>query len=316
MLYVSGEHTLDSHKAGKGILSVKQQHAIDTSVRSSPLMTGSTVHANLKNFSPGRQVPTERRSMEAVNRLVRRQRKLLMAARIPGQSIDGSEGSMTKLAKSLSLKTALKRHNDPEDEYHMDAHQVVCLGFQFKDGVTFMCLSTPHLIVNMGRGIHCGWQTFGHLDGAFNWCNKDFGMIAFGLNSMGARYNQVCVAIVNSESRTALQHTFESAEAAFFSLYKGAKLCDKHDCSFCTTIKELAQGNSLLSEYLLSEAGVRNHYHLDKVASDQSAPVPGFAREKFGEECKVLECGQHLSGIVSIGKFSEMHCLRWEFLNF
>ena len=181
MLYVSGEHTQDSHKAGKGILSVKQQHAIDTAVRSSPLMTGSTVHANLKNFSPGRQVPTERRSMEAVNRLVRKQRKSLMAARIPGQSIDGSEGSMTKLAKSLSLKTALKRHNDPEDEYHMDAHQVVCLGFQFKDGVTLMCLSTPYLIVNMGRWIHCGWQTFGHFDGAFNWCNKDFGMIAFGL---------------------------------------------------------------------------------------------------------------------------------------
>ena len=124
-------------------------------------------------------------------------------------------------------------------------------------------------------------------------------MIAFGLNSMGARYNQVCVAIVNSESRTALQHTFESAEAAFFSLYKGAKLCDKDDCFFCTIIKELAQGNSLLSEYLLSESGARNHYHLDKVASDQSAPVPGFAREKFGEDTVLREIG---NGFGKLGK--------------
>ena len=85
-----------------------------------------------------------------------------MAERIPGRMINDTEGSMTKLAKSLSLKTAIKRHNDPADDYHMDEHQVICLGFQFKDGVRFMVLSTPHLIVNMARAILCGWQIQGH----------------------------------------------------------------------------------------------------------------------------------------------------------
>ena len=198
MLFVSGEHNSDSHKGGKGLLTVKQQHAIRTAVRCAPLQSGGAVHANLKNFSPGRQVPTNRRSMEAVNRMVRKVRKALMAERVPGQKIDGSEGAMTKLAKSLSLKTAIERHNDPE--YHMEAHQVVCLGYQFKDGVCCMVLSSPHLIANMARAIECGWQIQGHWDGAFNWFKKDFGLLAFGLNRMGAHYNPVTITIANSKS--------------------------------------------------------------------------------------------------------------------
>ena len=61
--------------------------------------------------------------MQAVSRMVRREHLAIMAARVQGQKIDGSEGAMTKLAKSLSLKTAIERHNDPNDEYHMEAHK-------------------------------------------------------------------------------------------------------------------------------------------------------------------------------------------------
>ena len=155
MLFVSGEHNSDSHKGGLGLLTVKQQHAIRTAVRCAPLQSGGAVHANLKNFSPGRHVPTDRRSMEAVSRLVRQSRKELMAERVPGLKIDGSEGTMTKLAMSLSLKTAIERHNNKDDEYHMDAHQVVCCGYQFKDGVRLLVLSTPSLIANMAQAIEC-----------------------------------------------------------------------------------------------------------------------------------------------------------------
>ena len=106
MLFVSGEHTPDSHKGGKGALTVKQQS--------------------------------------------------LMAERIPSHRIDDTEESMTKLAMSLSLKTAIKRHSDPADDYHMEAHQVVCLEFEFKDGVTLWCyplrtwLWTWHELFNAG----------------------------------------------------------------------------------------------------------------------------------------------------------------------
>ncbi len=54
---------------------------------------------------------------------------------------------------------------------------------------------------------------------------------------------------------------------------------DKVDCSFCTTIKEQALGNTILSDNLLSKNGAREHYNLDKVARDLSSPVYDFAKE-------------------------------------
>ena len=119
-------------------------------------------------------------------------------------------------------------------------------------------------------------------------------MLAFGVNSMGARHNPVTITIANSESRTAYQHSFEAAELAFFTLYKSTRLCDLEDCSFCTTIKEQAQGK-LLKEYLLSQQGQRGGvYRIDKPASDQSAPLIAFTKDRFGKP--ILQCGQHLSG--------------------
>ncbi len=58
--------------------------------------------------------------------------------------IDGSEGSMTQLAESLSPVRLIQRHNDSSDPFYLDGHQVVCSGYQFKHGVHFMNLATPH----------------------------------------------------------------------------------------------------------------------------------------------------------------------------
>ncbi len=55
-MYVFGQHTKDSHadsrRAARGLLSVKQHAAVEAAVKYQPLMVGSQVHANLKNFTP------------------------------------------------------------------------------------------------------------------------------------------------------------------------------------------------------------------------------------------------------------------------
>ena len=61
---------------------------------------------------------------------------------------DDTEGSMNRLAESKSLATLIARHNDPKDPFHLDEHEPVCVGHQFADGVTFMTLTTPHLLSN------------------------------------------------------------------------------------------------------------------------------------------------------------------------
>jgi hypothetical protein len=81
---------------------------------------------------------------------------------------------------------------------NMNEHQAVKAGYQFKHGVTFMTLTAQHLLNNMARTDICGFGTQGQFGGAFNrtklnrcnyHCNKDFALIAFGMNSMGAHYN-------------------------------------------------------------------------------------------------------------------------------
>ena len=132
---------------------------------------------------------------------------------------------MNRLAESLSLAKFIARHNDPFDDYHLREHEPVCLGHQFKDGVTFMTLSTPHLLLNMARAVNCGWQKQGHFDGAFNWCGKDFAMIGFGMNSMGARFNPVSLSIVNSESKIALKSAYNATCSGMYLLFKEIVMC-------------------------------------------------------------------------------------------
>jgi hypothetical protein len=201
-------HDLNSHIDSKGILTVKQRGAVDRVARATPL--GTQVHASLQNFSPGRRVPSDQRSRKAVDRLVRRTRQKVMAERVGGIALNGSEGKLNELAESLSLVKFLERHNDLADPFHMDEHQPVCVGHQFKDGVTFMSLTTPHFLNNLARAENCGCQKQGHFDAAFNWCGKDFGMIGFGMNSMCAHFNRVSLSIVNSESEEAIKSAYTS----------------------------------------------------------------------------------------------------------
>ncbi len=58
--------------------------------------------------------------------------------------IDSTEGCMNRLAESICLNKLIAGHNDPVDDFHMDEHQVVQVAHQFKDGVTFMTLTSQH----------------------------------------------------------------------------------------------------------------------------------------------------------------------------
>ena len=117
----AGDHTCESH-VGKqrGVLTVKQRGAVVRAARAAPLSVGRQVHDGLLDDSPGKRVPFDKRSQSAVNRLVRKVRGQVMEERLgPGIDVDGTEGSMNRLAESLSLAAFIKRHNDPEDEFHI-----------------------------------------------------------------------------------------------------------------------------------------------------------------------------------------------------
>ena len=104
---LAGEHDSISHLVSSGILSVKQRCAVKGAVRSAPHAVGSQIHVNLQNFSPGKRVPFYSRSQHAVARLVRAERQEIMADRLSGVGIDGTEGCMNRLHESLCLETLI-----------------------------------------------------------------------------------------------------------------------------------------------------------------------------------------------------------------
>jgi uncharacterized Ntn-hydrolase superfamily protein len=62
----------------------------------------------MQNFSPGRRIPYDARSRQAVARIVRKTRAEVLQDRVPGITLDGSEGSMNQLAESISLVHLLR----------------------------------------------------------------------------------------------------------------------------------------------------------------------------------------------------------------
>ena len=71
----------------------------------------------------------------STQRVVYTQRSETNAARLSGVKLDGSNGTMTQLADKMDLLKILEKHNDPDDPYHLNLHEVVSLGAQFEGGV-------------------------------------------------------------------------------------------------------------------------------------------------------------------------------------
>jgi hypothetical protein len=179
--------------------------------------------------------------------------------------------------------------------YHMDEHQTFCLGYQFKDGVTFMCLSTPHMLNNFARMENCRWQKQTHLDGAFNWCIKDFGLIGIGCNRVGAHFNPISLSIVNSESAAAIESSWGASVRGMYSIFKNCRLCDSAACGFCVQVREQNMQPHMRA-LLLSDDAERNHFPVDKPSSDCTKAFFSFCKKKFGPNVKVQNRGQHATG--------------------
>ncbi len=122
-------------------------------------------------------------------------------------------------------------------------------------------------------------------------------MISFGMNSMGAHFNPVSLSIVNSESRLALESTYNATCAGRHLLYNQAGLFLEASCGFCTQLEEQMTSTSGHWRNHLKSHGVNEgHFELDKPSSDKCAAFHSFAKETFGPDVSVQQCCQHLTG--------------------
>ena len=137
-----------------------------------------------------------------------------------------------------------------------------------------MNITTAHLLNNLARAENCGWQKQMHVDGTYNWCEKDFGIIGIGMNSMGSHFNPVSINlnIVNSESKQAIECSFTATISGLYNLYQQVKLCDSDECGFCRQLDVQVQGQhgKMFREVLTKSAAQNNEFPIDKPSSDRT----------------------------------------------
>ncbi len=61
-----------------------------------------------------------------------------------GVQLNSEHGKMTKLAASMDLRMHISRNNDLTDDFHLNMHQVICIGAQWFGGVIFFEMTTGH----------------------------------------------------------------------------------------------------------------------------------------------------------------------------
>jgi hypothetical protein len=123
---------------------------------------------------------------------------------------------------------------------------------------------------------------------------KDFGLVGICCNRMGARFNSISLSIVNSESRDAIESSWDASVLGFFNMLNNCRLCASPECGFCSQVRE--QDKPHMRELLLSDDAKRLHYQVDKPSSDCTKQFWRFAKKKSGPDMKVQTCGQHATG--------------------
>ena len=293
MLKVSGRHDGNSHNEDRSrYLTVSQRAALKRATKSAPNESARQLVRNSSNFSPEKRTRLDPDSIRSAQRLVSRQRRALALQHTQGIQLDKTNGKMTQLSEKLDFAALIARHNDPEDEYHLNPHEVVCIGSQWNDGVTFMALTTPDRIKNVGRAIQSGWNLHFQGDGSFDYCSSKLGVIVMGVNSLRGIFRPVSWSMVPNESAQAFAYAYNGIRKAFFELFKpgAVRLCG-HSCAFCEQLLDIQSA----PEVAIVLADPRERLPVKEAGCDNTTKFSKFAKALL-EGAKILVCYAHISG--------------------
>ncbi len=204
-----GEHTAESHVQDKvsKFLSLRQTAALEQMVSTNPMVSATSARRGLELLpDPASKISPSKQRLVA--RAVSAARLRTLQPFSHGEKLDGEEGSLTRLSAKIYLHTLVEEHN--AGGKHLELHQPVCVGHQFKDGVVFGCYSTPMLLINSE------WPLLAGFDSTFGITSKKFELMGISVNSLRRRANPVCLCVVKKEEAIAYEKMYTSMEGGVF----------------------------------------------------------------------------------------------------
>jgi hypothetical protein len=157
-------------------LKYEQMVAIRDAVVTAPQLSAAMLRRNMQmHGSPTKTIPAEH--LRSFQHQVYRARKTLCAQQLKGFDLDDSYGKMQEFADFHLWSTLVRRHNDPEDGYHIGLHDFCVIGHQNEGNeaefdVLHMNMSSLWMLTHAFRAIKAGWGFQLNADVTCKLCRK------------------------------------------------------------------------------------------------------------------------------------------------
>ena len=228
-----GEHNVNSHDEDRSkYLKHDQIIAVSDAVTTAPNLSAAVLRRNLQMVdAPGSSIGTD--LLRSVQYRVMTSRKKLNDAQMEGHGLNGSFGSLSKFAERLNFSHLIQRHNDPDDDYHLDFFGPVVIGADIlaQNDVVHLNITSQWFLCNAFRSIMTGWGSQLNGDATHEFCRTAVDMIGYRVNSIGGHNNPLTWSIIpkGAEGSITYNMTYEETQAAALEMYDILKSCSQCD---------------------------------------------------------------------------------------
>jgi hypothetical protein len=215
--------------------------AIRDAVVTAPQLSAAMLRRNMQmHDSPTKTIQAEH--MRSFQHQVYRARKKSSAQQLKGFNLDDSYSKLQDFAHCHLWSTLVRRHNDPEDGYHIGLHDFCVISHQKEAAfdVLRMNMSALWMLTHALRAIKAGWGFQLNADVTGKLCRKSVDLLAFSVTTIPKRNNILCLCIIPSttESKQANTVVYNELRKAV-CLVPSIKPCDDEDCVSCGIITAL-----------------------------------------------------------------------------
>ncbi len=163
-------------------------------LRSSQLQRSDTFIQMAGPSRPGKNIPPH--LIRSMCRRVRMSRAQLTVQQLKGITINDSFGSLRtfKLSETKWFATLVERHNDTNDDYHLDMFETVVIGrdLQAEWNIVHLNMTSLWFLYNVLQAMEYGWIFQLNGDATFNFCRRVVDMISCAPRLPRAHNHALC----------------------------------------------------------------------------------------------------------------------------
>ena len=298
-LEFSGIHDENSHADDKSkSLRYNQIVAIHDAVLVAPSQSAAVLRRNLMQAqgSPEQHKHMDPSQLRVIQRRVCSARQELVKQKLAAASVPETYGELVGWCEKQDFHAALKRHNDPDDEYCMPLFSAFVIGSDIKPerDAIHVNFSSAWFLANAIRALECGWVVQLNGDGTFGFCRADIDMLGLGFCSMGAANHPACWSYIPHKTEGELMYTvtFREMEKAALALLTANT---EKPCEFSTFIGHLLS-QPTVQGYLSSDEYEAGKLPIDQAQCDHQAGWRNFSLKELGKTPNI--CSNHLTGDI------------------